>query len=547
MCGICGLYNADKSLADVSVVRSMRQRLAHRGPDDEGEFLDGSACLGFRRLSILDLEGGHQPMSTEDRKLTLVFNGEIYTHPELKAQLEADGIRYRTRSDTETILRLYERDGPQAFRRLVGMFAAAVWDARRQELIIARDPLGIKPVYYSFNGRTLLFSSELRSLLGAGLETALDQAGVLDYLSYGKVHAPRTIFRDILKLPAGHLLRIGPGGLKIERYWRLPRPSAAKLELPDAVDELDRILSEAVRGAMLSDVPVGAFLSGGVDSSLVAAYMARHSDGRKVATFSVGFEGAGPGVDESRYARMVAAHLGTEHHELMLSSRVLDDLQDSIGLLDEPIADSAIFPTYLLSRFARESVKVVLTGEGADELFAGYDRHKAAWINEGLRRLPAWSQSLVAPIARRLGKGSVFENLPIKDARQWALATASAKPQDLKAVLSTDFWQSSRSADPLEWLESFEGMATLSDALAFDLSTVLADSLLMKVDKSTMRASLEARVPFLNIPVVEFAAGLPSSFHIRHFRGKYLLRLVAQRYLPKDIAWRRKHGFIVPW
>jgi len=547
MCGICGVYNADQSPAGLDVVRRMRERLIHRGPDDEGEFAAGPAALGFRRLSILDLEGGHQPMSSDDGKITLVFNGEIYNHPELKSQLEAAGARYRTRTDTETILKLYERDGAQAFRRLVGMFAVALWDSGKREFLLVRDPVGIKPVYYSFDGKTLFFSSELRSLLSAGLDTTLDHAGVLDYLAYGKVHAPRTIFRDILKLPPGHLLKIGTDGLKLERYWRLPKRAPIKIGLEEAVDQLDHLLSDAVKGAMLSDVPVGAFLSGGVDSSLIAAYMTRHAGSRKVQTFSVGFEGAASGVDESGFARQAAAHLGTEHHELMLPAGVLDQLQDSIGLLDEPIADSAILPTFLLSQFARKSVKVVLTGEGADELFAGYNRYKAAWLNEKLQDLPAWGRRLAAPVARRLGKGTVFDGLPFADARQWALATASARPSELRAVLSPDFWETSRQSDPLEWLKEFDAMDDLNDALAFDLGTVLCDSLLMKVDKSTMRASLEARVPFLNVPVIEYAAGLPSSFKIRHFKGKYLLRRVAERHMPKELAWRRKHGFIVPW
>ncbi|MBI3553964.1 MAG: asparagine synthase (glutamine-hydrolyzing) [Elusimicrobia bacterium] len=548
MCGICGVYNADQRPAELSVVRRMRERLVHRGPDDEGEFLDGPAGLGFRRLSILDLEGGHQPMTSRDGKVALVFNGEIYNHPQLKSQLESGGARYRTRTDTETILNLYERDGAAAFRRLVGMFAVALWDSRKREFLLARDPMGIKPLYYSFDGKTLLFSSEVRSLLACGLDAALDHAGVVDYLAYGKVHAPRTVFREILKLPPGHILRIAPDGLHLERYWRLPKRKAdPSLGLDEAVPELDALLSDAVKGAMLSDVPVGAFLSGGVDSTLVAAYMVRHSGTSRVQTFSVGFEGARDGVDESSFAREAAEHLGTDHHALTLKAGVLDELQDSIGLLDEPIADSAILPTFLLSQFARKSVKVVLTGEGADELFAGYNRYKAAYINERMRDLPEWGRRLAAPVARRLGKGEVFKNLPYADARQWALATASARPEELRAILNKDFWEASRQTDPMDWLKEFDAMDDLNDALAFDLGTVMVDSLLMKVDKSAMRASLEARVPFLNTPVVEYAAGLPSRFKMRHFKGKYLLRKVAEKHIPKSLAWRRKHGFIVPW
>lgn len=546
MCGICGIYNVNEAPADPGVLRRMRERLVHRGPDEEGELFEGPLALGFRRLSILDLEGGRQPMSTPDGRVSLVFNGEIYNHPALRSGLEAAGRRFRTRSDTETILELYAREGVSAFRRLDGMFAVGLWDRGRREFLLARDPLGIKPLYYAFDGKSLLFSSELRSLLAGGAGAELDCAGVLDYLAYGKVHSPRTVIRDVLKLSPGHLLRINEDGLRLERFWQLPREGGPASDLGEAVEKLDRILSESVRGAMLSDVPLGAFLSGGVDSSLIASYMARHSGSKKVSTFSVGFSGARE-ADESGWAREAARHLGTDHHELILPADVLSRLEEMIGLLDEPIADSAILPTYLLAAFARKSVKVVLTGEGADELFAGYDRYKAAWINEGLKGLPPWGRRLAAPVARRLGKGAVFARLPIEDAREWAEATASSQPGELQGLLDPGFRERARHSDALGWLKDFQAMDDLNDALAFDLKTVLSDSLLMKVDKSTMRASLEARVPYLNKPVVEYAMGLPSSFKIRHFKGKYLLRMVAARHLPGRMAWRRKHGFIVPW
>lgn len=542
MCGICGIFDPGGSSSGDAVGR-MRQALSHRGPDDEGYYEDGPVALGFRRLSILDVSGGHQPMVTEDGDVALVFNGEIYNHPELRAQLEARGARFKTRSDTETVLRLYAAQGAAAFASLNGMFSLAVWDRKRGELILSRDPIGIKPLYYSWDGRALRFSSELRALLAGGLDDALDPDGVVDYLVYGKVHGPRTILRGARKLPAGHWLRLGINGLKIEPYWRLTKtPADSSESLEESVEHLDKLLSESVKGAMLSDVPLGAFLSGGVDSSLIAAYMVRHSGSAKVKTFSVGFKGANAGVDESAYARRAAAHLGTDHQELILPAGILEKLEQSIELLDEPIADSAILPTFLLSQFARKSVKVVLTGEGADELFAGYGRYKAAWLNEKLNGLPAWGRSLAAPLARRLGKGRVFDALPVSSLRQWAEATASCAPGQLAPILHPDF---SGACDG--GASTLQEPLSLNDILAFELKTVLCDSLLMKVDKSTMRASLEARVPFLNKPVVEYAAGLPASFKMRHFKGKYLLRLVAQKYLPRDIVWRRKHGFIVPW
>lgn len=548
MCGICGAFNVDGRPAEAQAVLAMRRALRHRGPDDEGEHFDGPLGFGFQRLSILDLEGGHQPMSTPDGRFAIVFNGEIYNHPALRRALEAEGARFATRSDTETILQLFAREGPACVARLQGMFAFAVYDRREGELTLARDPVGVKPLYYRFDGRSLVFSSEVRSLLAAGVGCELDPAGVLDYLAYGKVHAPRTILRDVLKLPPATVLRLGKAGLRLETYWRLPgRPKHAfSGSLGEAVDLLEHHVSQAVRSQLLSDVPVGAFLSGGVDSSLVAAMMVRHA-GARVKTFSVGFAGAAPGVDESRYARQAAEHLGTEHHELMLEASVLSRMDESIGLLDEPIADSAILPTFLLSQHARRHVKVVLTGEGADELFAGYNRYKAAWLNQGLKRLPGWSRPAAAALARRLGKGAVFESLPIEDARHWARATASATAEQLKPWLTPRFWEASQKFDALEWIKDFDGMDHLNDALAFDLRTVLCDSLLMKVDKSSMRAGLEARVPFLDKALIEFAASLPASFKIRRFKGKYLLRLAAARHLPAGLVWRRKHGFIVPW
>lgn len=549
MCGICGVFNLDGRPADRAVVLSMRERLIHRGPDDEGDHFDGPIGLGFRRLSILDLEGGHQPMSTPDGRFTIVFNGEVYNHLVLRQRLESQGARFRTHSDTETILQLFAREGPGAVARLRGMFALALYDRQKGELVLARDPVGIKPLYYRFDGTSLAFSSELRSLLAGGISPDFDPSAVLDYLAYGKVHAPRTILRDVLKLPPATLLRLDPQGLRLETYWRLPeRPKhGAPASLVEAVDKLEDLVSESVQAHLLADVPVGSFLSGGVDSSLITAMMVRHAGSRKVKTFSVGFEGAAPGVDESAYAREAARHLGTEHHELMLPAGVLSRLEESIALLDEPIADSAILPTFLLSQHARKHVKVVLTGEGADELFAGYNRYKAAWLNQGLKRLPAWGRGLAAPLARRMGKGAVFERLPLADARAWAQATASSSPEELRPLLAPAFGEASQHAGALEWLKDFDGMDHLNDALAFDLKTVLCDSLLMKVDKSTMRASLEARVPFLDKQIMEFAASLPASFKIRRFKGKYILRQVAQRHLPKSLCWRRKHGFIVPW
>ncbi|MDE2293713.1 MAG: asparagine synthase (glutamine-hydrolyzing) [Elusimicrobia bacterium] len=556
MCGIAGQVDLAGGRADAAAVRRAGERLVHRGPDDSGEWSDGSAAFAFRRLSILDLEHGHQPMSSEDGRFTIVFNGEVYNHPALKEELEAAGARYRTRSDTETILRVFARGGADGLRRLDGMFALAVWDAHKRELTLARDPLGVKPLYYHFEGGRLSFASELRALLALLPRVGPDPTGLVDYLSYGFVHSPRTVVDSALKLPPGHRLVLNAHGLRVEPFWEVPaRPpwqahgrsaDDRAPTLKEAEAEVERLLIAAVRGQLLSDVPVGAFLSGGLDSSLIAALMARASGGR-VQTFSIGFSGARAGLDESAHARTVARWLGTDHHELVLPADVLSRLEDLAPALDEPVADSAILPTALLSRFARERVKVVLTGEGADELFAGYGRYKAAYLSERVSRLPGWGRGLAAAAARRMGKGPAFKGLPHAGLADWARASAHTAPAAAAPLFTREFLLRTERADPFEWLKDFEQPHSLNGALAFDLRTVLGDCLLMKADKATMAAGLEARVPYLDRRLVEYALHLPASSKIRRLKGKYLLRRIASKYLPRPIVWRRKHGFIVPW
>ncbi len=554
MCGIAGEFRLDGARADGKAVRAASACLAHRGPDDSGDWTDGPVAFAFRRLSILDLEHGHQPMHAASKRFSIVYNGEIYNHPRLKEELEGAGAVYRTRSDTETLLHLFEREGDGALHRIEGMFAFALWDASKHEMLLARDPIGVKPLYYHFDGKRLAFASELRALAALVPERALDPAGVLDYLAHGFTHSPRTVLDSILKLPPGHSLRVNAHGLSIEKYWEIPpRPVWASHSstghgpnLGEAMDEVERLLISSVRGQLMSDVPVGSFLSGGVDSSLITAIMTRAA-GQKVSTFSIGFSGVKAGLDESAHARAVARYLGTDHHELILPADTLGRVDELVEGLDEPIADSAILPTYLLAKFAREHVKVVLTGEGADEIFAGYNRYKAAYLSEGLDRVPRWGRGLAAAVARRLGKGTVFTRMPHRGLRAWAEANRHTDPATFETLCRRDFLDRAAHVDPWEWLKDPEEPHSLNGALAFDLRTVLADCLLMKVDKTTMRASLEARVPFLDRRLVEYAMHLPASIKIRRLKGKYILRRLAAKYLPRRIAWRRKHGFVVPW
>ena len=538
MCGIAGILDLDSRPAPTEPLAAMQAAMRHRGPDDAGVFVDGPLGFAFQRLSILDLERGHQPMSTPDGRFTIVFNGEIYNHLELRKALEAEGARFQTRSDTETLLIGFSRRGPDVFRLLNGMFACAIWDRHARELTLARDPLGIKPLYLCRREGRLWFASELRTLLAGGVDRGLDPAGVMDYLAFGYVHGPSTVIVGIEKFPAAHWMRVTAAApSKPVRFWSLPPEEAPRVPDPRETQErLTALLEASVRDQMLSDVPVGVFLSGGIDSSVVTAMMVRASS-TPIESYSVGFEG-GDSVDETRYAETVARHLGTRHETLRLGPGLLDTMPDMARCLDEPIADAAILPTWHLSVQARTRVKVVLTGEGGDELFGGYGRHKAAYVTEAVQKLPAWLRPAVVPMARRMGSGPYFAGLPLDGPASWAQAESDQRLRPTVETLT--------STNPFApWLASYAGLTGLNGLLAFDLQTSMVDQLLMKVDKTTMRASLEARVPLLDLRLVDFMFRLPPSLKIRLFRGKYLLRRVAAQLLPREIVVRRKHGFIL--
>ena len=516
MCGIAGMVRTDGIPAAKSTLEKMTRALVHRGPDDEGFFFDHkgptSVGLGFRRLSIIDLAGGHQPMTVG--RYTIVFNGEIYNFRQLRGECQARGAEFKTQSDTEVILRLFEQLGEAAFEKLNGMFALAIWDSEARELVLARDRMGIKPLYYVHDQSASAFASEMKSLYLSGLVPLdYDTASLSDYLSYRFVPGPHSILKEVKKVPPGSLLKLKHGRVEIRPYWIWPQPAPDRRPASIIQKDLEKLLEEAVKSQMVSDVPLGAFLSGGVDSSLITAFMAKNSS-KRIQTFSIGFD-AKSGVDESPFARDAAKKLGTEHHELVLSDKDLFRAEKVFSVMNEPVADPTILPTALLAEFTRKSVKVALTGEGADELFGGYNRYKGV-------RYPFLNQ---------------FKEI---SPAEWFSRNRDFSPDQIAAILPG--WQEKMTHMPV----FADGADRLNSILALECRTSLIDRLLMKVDMASMAHSLEARPPYLDPRVVEFSMKIPSPLKIRWFKGKHILRKIAEKHLPPRLCWRRKHGFIVP-
>lgn len=559
MCGICGKVTWSGDGNELAPLAAMTAALAHRGPDDSGVWTSVAGPvavgLGNRRLSIIDLSpNGRQPMANEDASVWIAYNGEIYNYRELAETLAGLGHRFRSASDTETILHAYEEYGAECLRRLRGMFAFALWDGRRGELFCARDPVGIKPFYYYHDGRRFVFGSEIKAILAdPAVPRAVDPAGLRMFLVYGHGVGPGTIFRGIHKLLPGHWLRLkADGTVRVERYWDVPLGPPAVRDPATAAVKVEAALRAAVRSHMVSDVPVGAFLSGGLDSSAIVALMSEVAS-EPVRTFSVGFD-AGAEYDETAHARRVAEHFGTVHREVRVGAEDFwATLADLAWHFDEPFADAAAVPVALLAREARRSVKVVLTGEGSDELFAGYRRTSVERFGATYARLPR---------GFRTGLSRAVDRLPrlrrIKKATRTLVQDDSAvrygswltvlEPDRLPEVLETDWWDAGVEADPFQPYRHHRrpGLDVVTQALYWDFKTWLPDTYLEKVDKATMAESLEARVPFLDVPLVELAFSLPPEHKIRGLDTKHVLKRAVRDLLPEDIVRRPKHGFSVP-
>ncbi len=565
MCGICGIYRrGGAGPEEADTLRDMLGTIRHRGPDDEGTWGEGDLAMGMRRLSIIDLDGGRQPMFSEDGRVAVVFNGEIYNYRELAEQLRRRGHVFATSSDTEVIVHLYEERGAGCVDELRGMFAFAVWDGRRRQLFLARDRLGIKPLYYTQAGGRLGFASEVKALLRVpGVEARLDPEGLSLYLSLRYTPAPKTMFAGIHSLPPGHILTCGENGVAVRPYWDLAfdnHPDRARPEEAYA-EQLEEILLESVRLHLASDVPFGAFLSGGVDSSLVVALMS-HFLGEPVKTFSVGFEGDGQVTDERPYARLIARRYGTDHHEVCVRPRDLIDLAEEVTWhLDQPIADQATLAVYQVSRLAASHVKMVLTGEGGDELFAGYARYAGERMSPLFRRIPAPVRSLALAVGDRiLDRRAMLALYALNqgdEGRRLANWFPLFNPDAKAALLSSDLRQTLNgngsalrcvSAARLfaEHLGRTNATASLNRMLYVDTKLWLPDYLLLRGDKLSMAASLEARVPLLDHKLVEFAASLPPGLKLKGMMRKYLLKKVGLKWLPKQIVHRKKEGFPIP-
>lgn len=569
MCGIAGILRLDGRSADGGRVERLCDRIAHRGPDGHGVHVDGPAALGQRRLSIIDLEGGRQPMSNEDGSIWLTFNGEIYNFRELRAELERRGHRFASSSDTEVIIHAYEEYGEDCLDRLRGMFAFALWDARRRRLFIARDRVGKKPLFHAEAGGSFVFASELQALLThPGVPREADPDALDEYLTYGYVPAPRTAFRGVFKLPPAHSLMVeldGNGGLKsrtLRRYWSLDYGTKLNLGEEEAGERLLDVLIEAVRLRMVADVPLGALLSGGVDSSLVVALMSRLSD-RPVKTFSIGFDDKA--FDELPFARMVAERYGTDHHEMVVRPNALEILPTLVRHYGEPFADSSAVPSYYVSRLTRQHVTVALNGDGGDESFAGYDRYYAGGVADRYRKIPRPLRAgVIEPLAalipaslpprNRIGRAKRFLEAASRPAGERYLRWVSYFSESRKDGLYADDFRQSLRPDRVEgaWLLGLLdrarglGYGGLDAVLDADVQSYLPFDLLVKMDIATMANSLEARSPLLDHVVMEFAASLPESLKIRGASTKYLLRKVARPLLPAECLDRRKMGFGVP-
>ncbi len=563
MCGICGwieLQGKTEIARSTALFEPMNAALAHRGPDDRGAVVFDDAVLGMTRLSIIDVDGGQQPIANQAENCWIVFNGEIYNFVDLRGDLKRCGHRFRSRSDTEVILHAYEEWGVDCVKRLRGMFAFAIYDSRKcgtARLFLARDRLGKKPLYYHQDAERLIFGSEIKAILAnADVRPSVNRAVMPLYLAYGYVPSPLTFFENIRELPPGHILLVDGDSVVIRRYWSAPRElvSAPRLSESEYLQQVRERFEEAVRLRLTSDVPLGAFLSGGVDSAAVVAVMTKLLGG-PVRTFSIGFADE-PSFNELPFARMVAQEFGSEHHEFIVQPDTVELLPKLVWHYDQPFADSSALATYWVAQLARAHVKVVLTGDGADELFAGYERFAAVRLAEYYRRAPRFVRDAIDRLAGSWPESTAYDDLARRVKRFVGSAALPLperylewvgifKPDALRQLIAGTV-----EIDPVNhfrgYFTSHSDADPIAELLAVNISSYLPGDLLVKTDRMTMANSLEARCPFLDHQLLEYAGQIPTALKLKGMTTKYVLKRALEGILPSEIIWRKKHGFGVP-
>ncbi|MFQ6082106.1 MAG: asparagine synthase (glutamine-hydrolyzing) [Candidatus Aminicenantia bacterium] len=563
MCGICGIYRLGSqdplNNKILMLTQKMCQTLVHRGPDDEGYYSDEKIALGMRRLSIIDLVTGHQPIHNEDKTIWIVFNGEIYNFPELRKQLIKRGHKFYTNSDTETIVHLYEEEGESAVSKLNGMFAFALWDKKKKILLLARDRLGIKPLHFLEQGNKFIFASEIKSILTTDYRRELDFNALSKYFTFEYIPAPQTIFKGIKKLLPGQMIIIKEDKVKIKSYWDVKYEYSNSKDESFYTEQIYEKLKESVKKRLISDVPLGVFLSGGIDSSTITLLMSQVTNS-EIKTFSIGFEEES--FNELKYARKMADYLGTEHQEFVVRSEMVKELVPVLmEYIDEPLADASIIPTYIISKLAREYVTVALAGDGGDELFAGYDTYKAYQVARYYRKVPKFIRDLIIkkvanflPASRkRLSfefKAKKFISgigYPPEIANYiwWGAYNPLEKEKlfskELKSLINEDPFS------PVFFHLKNHQPNNMLDRLGYlDIKLYLQDDLLVKVDRMSMANSLEIRVPFLDHTFVEFATSIPHYLKLKGLTTKYILKKTMRPFLPAEILDRKKIGFDIP-
>ena len=562
MCGIVGIVEPPGQFAQLHELEAMNEAILHRGPDDKGTFLDREAGIGMRRLSIIDVRGGRQPIHNEDRTVWTVFNGEIYNYRELRRDLESKGHRFETDSDTETLVHLYEEYGTRSVQHLRGMFAFAIWDSKERSLLLVRDRIGIKPLYYACFAGRFIFGSELKALLRVeGLPLRLNPSAIQEYLSLLYVPGPHTVFEGVHEVPPGHYLVYANGKVSLQRYWEVRYHGEERFDSGEWSHLFLSQFRDSVKSHLVSDVRLGAFLSGGIDSSAIVGVMAQESD-LPVETFSIGHEGAGSFQDERHYARIVAKQFRTNHHELVVTTDVKDLLPKLARCFDQPFADSSAIPNYYISQLTREYVTVALSGLGGDEIGAGYERHLGMVFAESYRKLPKvlrhhllekWILRAREDRADQLWLNRIKRFIAAADLAppaRYATMQSAYSLVDQERLLAREFRGRSQAITP----ESLMARAmrpelvdsVLNGALLADLHSYLPGDLLTLTDRVSMRHSLEVRVPFLDHRLVELMARVPARYKASGWTKKKLLKQAFSSFLPREILHRKKMGFSVP-